>query len=1021
MIRKCLIITGLFMSLSGWNATAQRSQIYKDPEWIFKEALDLYRKEKYAAAQNLFREFKNRREELVSRASLADASYYEAACALELFHEDARALIGRFVLEYPESPMVARARFLLAKSWFRDKKYKDAIREFKSIEPEQLTRAEWYEYKYKLGYSLFSTNDKDNARLLFSEIKDAESPYRIPSIYYFAHISYEQKKWDVALREFQKIEKEKLFSSMIPYYMAQIYYFQERYPEVIRYAKPLADTTSGKFAPPIRRILAESYYKTKDYKGAVTAYNKYLDGGGSLDRSGEYNFGTSLYFTADYPTAASRLQKVVAEDDSISQNASYYIADSYMKFGDKRKALDAFKTTWKYKFNESLREEALFNFAKLSFELDFDPYNEAITALKEYLNTYPSSPRTDEIYKFLAEVYMTTKNYREALVSIERMKSKSKRFREAYQRIAWFRGVELFNEGQYAEAMKMFALSGKENLNKEIYASGIYWTGEAFYRLKNYEEAIEAYDEFLQTPGALQTPWYYTTYYNLGYIFYRQKNYERAALEFRKFADAKSAEPKLRTDALIRIADCFYALRQMDRALEFYTKAMESGKTEQDYALLQKATVLNLTGKTADQIATLKRLTKDHPSTVYMAEALYELGAAQMKLNFLTEAAPNLEKVTSDYPTSIWNKKALLKLGLLWYNKENDEKALGYYKRLLQEYPGTDEADEAVMYVKNIYVEAGNVDDFQDFISSIKGVDVSKGSLDSATYQSAENRMLKGDCKKAIVEFDKYIQRFPDGLFVLNARYYRGDCHYKGSAWDEALADLRYIIDAAPGSFTETALYQAGEIYMFKKDCPAAKAVYERLEKITEVKETRSLVYKNLMYCNAEMGNHDDAVKYASLVLQDDKTDAVLSDWANIISARAWYAKGDRDKASVFYKKLAKTSSEFGAESRYMLFMLLYDKGEYAECEKKILSQVGQMSGYANWLAKTFILLSDCYVKQKNYFQAKATLQSVIDNHDGAELVQLAKEKLKQAEVEEEAQKIRQQNPDLEFDLNGNQ
>ena len=46
------------------------------------------------------------------------------------------------------------------------------------------------------------------------------------------------------------------------------------------------------------------------------------------------------------------------------------------------------------------------------------------------------------------------------------------------------------------------------------------------------------------------------------------------------------------------------------------------------------------------------------------------------------------------------------------------------------------------------------------------------------------------------------------------------------------------------------------------------------------------------------------------------------------------------------------------------------------------------------FIAKGFILLGDVYLDQGNLFQAKATLESVIENHDGEELNSLAKEKL---------------------------
>jgi hypothetical protein len=40
-------------------------------------------------------------------------------------------------------------------------------------------------------------------------------------------------------------------------------------------------------------------------------------------------------------------------------------------------------------------------------------------------------------------------------------------------------------------------------------------------------------------------------------------------------------------------------------------------------------------------------------------------------------------------------------------------------------------------------------------------------------------------------------------------------------------------------------------------------------------------------------------------------------------------------------------------------------------------------SSYEYWVAKTFVLMADNYSAQSNAFQAKATLESIIQNYDG--------------------------------------
>ena len=64
--------------------------------------------------------------------------------------------------------------------------------------------------------------------------------------------------------------------------------------------------------------------------------------------------------------------------------------------GSKREDPDTGKKFYDLNKDPNVTEDALFNYAKLAYELSFDPYNEAIIALRDYLKAFPDSPRHDE-------------------------------------------------------------------------------------------------------------------------------------------------------------------------------------------------------------------------------------------------------------------------------------------------------------------------------------------------------------------------------------------------------------------------------------------------------------------------------------------------------------------------------------------------------------------------------------------------------------------------------------------------
>lgn len=118
--------------------------------------------------------------------------------------------------------------------------------------------------------------------------------------------------------------------------------------------------------------------------------------------------------------------------DKLQQTAYYNLADCFLKLKNKQSARNAFQFASKESFDKDIQEESLFSYAKLSFELGYEPV--AINSLNEFMKLYPASKYIDEANEILAQLYITTRNYKDALVSLDKIKSKSPKAKAAYQK-----------------------------------------------------------------------------------------------------------------------------------------------------------------------------------------------------------------------------------------------------------------------------------------------------------------------------------------------------------------------------------------------------------------------------------------------------------------------------------------------------------------------------------------------------------------------------------------------------------
>ncbi|MEO6819672.1 MAG: tetratricopeptide repeat protein, partial [Ginsengibacter sp.] len=123
---------------------------------------------------------------------------------------------------------------------------------------------------------------------------------------------------------------------------------------------------------------------------------------------------------------------------------------------------------------------------------------------------------------------------------------------------------------------------------------------------------------------------------------------------------------------------------------------------------------------------------------------------------------------------------------------------------------------------------------------------------------------------------------------------------------------------------------------------------------------------------------------------------------ANLVLAKSYQVNNQCEQAIIAFKEVvAVNKAAWGAEARYEIANCLYMQDQLAASEKAAL-EVIKVAGVDYWVAKSYILLGDIYLKQKDYFNAKATYKSVAENAGIPELKKEAEDKLSIALKEEQ-------------------
>ena len=976
---------------------AQQSATYTSNLVEYQKALTLYNNQQYLAAQSLFGTVKKTAKEDVL---LSDCAYYMANCAVRLNQQNADQLIEGFVNDYPTSTKRNTAYIDVADYYFENSKFAYARKWYDKVDENALGRAEKEKFYFNNGYSAFSSKQFNEAKQYLTRVENSKE-YGSQAKYYIGFMAYEGDDYESANKYFEQVSNQEKYKEKLSYYQADLNFKLGNFEKAIQLAKARLKGSDASEVSELSKIIGESYFNLNKYAEAIPYLQAYKGKSGKWSNTDFYQLGYAHYKQGDYEKAISEFNKIIGGTNSIAQNAYYHLGESYIKLNKKQEALNAFKNASEMDFDLKIQEDAWLNYAKISYEIG-NPYKSAPQVLAGYLEKYPKTTFKAEIETLLIDSYITSKNYKEALKLLEGNKSFENKV--AYQKVAFYRGLELYNESNYIEAKKLFDASLKEPRDTNFTARATFWKAETDYNLTNYDEALIGFKQFSQLTGSSSTPEYKNIEYNLAYTYFKLKNYSQTANYFNQFIASNKKEDKVRlNDAYLRLGDAYFVSSEYKNAINAYENAIKLSAIESDYAFFQKAISAGYIGQDSRKIKELEQFISEYPKSKLRDDAMYELGNTYVKANETDKAIQVYNRLNSEYKMSSFVPKALLRQGLVYYNGRNNDQAIGKFKQVASEYPGTPEAIQSVATARLIYIDLGRVNEYASWVKTLNYVEVTDADLDNATYEAAEKQYLDNNTDKAITQFNGYLNQFPRGIHTLQAHFYVGQLYYKKGLFENSAPHYKYIVEASRSEYTEEALSRLSQFYLDSKSWNKAIPILQRLEEEANFPQNVVFAQSNLMKASYQLESYKNAVTYAEKVLTNSKLDNKIKADAHIIIARSAMKTGDETKAKDAYAKVeAVATGETAAEALYYNAYFKNKESKYEASNTSVQKLAKDFSGYKYYSAKGLVLMAKNFYALNDAFQATYILESVIKNFtEFTDVVSEAKSELSKIKAKE--------------------
>jgi len=983
-------------------AYAQHTLVKTSDDLYFRDGLELLDKEKYGAARESFQKYIN----LHPNDLLAiDARYYSAYSALNLFNPDAEYLFQNFIAQYPYHAKAGLAYFDLGSFYYNEKNYTKTIEYLEKVSMDQLTPSQKTEASFRLAYSYFAQKDFEKAGPLFNSIKKGQNKYTYASNYYAGFIEFRNGDYDAALQDLKVAENNDEYKPIVPYMIVNVLYKKNDMDGLITYSEDvLKNRKDVKNPDKIFLLTAEAYYRKGDYKKSSEYFTKYIkESKASPAPEIQYRLAFSEYMTADYPSAIKDFQTIATTKDSLGQSSAYYLGLSYLKSNNKEFALAAFEQAGNLNFNAATTEESQFTYAKVNFDLQH--YNEALVSLKDFIKTYPRSDHTNEANELLSETFLRTNNYGEAVTYIEGLKARSPRINAAYQHLSFYKGIQDFNDQQFEDAIKMFEKSTQFPIDKNIYIAANFWEGESYSLLKSYDKAITAYKEVLTNPSVNETEYYTKTEYGIGYAYYNQKEYTEALPHFKNYLNKlkNSSNKENYDDAMLRLGDIYFIQKKYDEALNQYNYVINRKGTDIDYAYYQKGMVLLYDDKSEQAKENFHTVIKNYPTSIYYGDALYQEAEINFKQNNLEAAIKGYTQLIDEKPTSQYVPYALLKRAIVYSDEKNYDEAIEDYDLLLSKYYAHDIHRDALQGAQEAYSQAGKEEDFAALLEEFKKNNPTSTELESIEYESAKTLYYNEKYKQSITSFNKYIQNYPSSVNLPDAKYFLAESYFKTGDLKNATDLYNQVVDGRSGTYINRAIQRLAEINKNGNNSQASKSYYQLLLSSSRSKKDQFNAWLGLMESYYKLGTYDSVTYYADQILNHGNASIDAQTKANLYSGKAAYALQDYEKATDFFiTTLNAAKDENGAEAQYLMADIQYKQQNYKQSLQTLYDLNENFPNYESWLDKSFLLIADNFIALNETYQAKATLNSIIENSPDKETVSMAKEKLQSMEGKEE-------------------
>ncbi|HHP7240797.1 MAG TPA: tetratricopeptide repeat protein [Cyclobacteriaceae bacterium] len=943
--------------------------------------LSNFQRENYSTASHYFKQYLS---DMPDEEIIGSVEYLKNIALLKAGRRDGKPTLESSLKKDPSDPQANKAYKELAIYFTNQSSYDEAAYYFnkaKNVDP--FLEPEFYFLK---GVTFFKRKHFSEAEQAFKQISDFSGDQGYAANYYLGYMAYQNENLSEA-SGFLDIAR-----SNPEYYEESLELQIAIYQKEKAYDKIIMEIGGQRFnSDLLNNALADAYFYSEDYKNSISYYNAIKK---RLSHPQYYKLGYSYLKTDDSKQAIEHLKYSVLSEDTIGQYSAYFLGKLYLELGNYPYAITSFSKATAVSYNKDITKQAHYQLGKVHF-LNED-YENAINTFNSYIDQYSRDENFNEINELIGESYLKTSNYERAIRYIDQLSYKSDNLKESYQLLAFKKASQLYNDRNFRDAVTYFKKSLKYPVDQELVYAANYWLGEAYFTGKRFDQAIDYYNSARRSSEFNEK-----ATYGLAYSHFNKNQYLKATGYFYSFLGSyNDKNDAIYFDAFLRYADCLYASKQYKKAIEAYQNTMNISSRQQDYVIFQMGLIYALMDQPDQAFDKLEDVQSGSPywddAQFYTGKIFFEQSNYDLAINEFSELL--LETQNSPYAP-----RAYLNRGISYFNQQQYDLAENDYKFILNQYPNHTTANSALLGLQELLTTQNRIDELDEYLTQYKKLNPEDSSIAAIEYEAARSLYFNRNYAQAIGSLRSFLAQYPNFSNKAEAFYYLADAYYRDNKPEKAIVYFDSISNPVY-RFYNRAVTRKGRILIEQEQFEKALSQFRLLS--DKARNTRELAdaYGGMLEVFFNLGQYDSSLFYCKQIFDIESVSIETERKSIYFMGRNYMAINDFGNATdEFIKLINGPKDTYHKLARYYLSEIFFFEDKHKQSIESLFEFNKAFPEDEYWLGKSFLLIAKNYIEINEIFQARATLNSIIEKSPVQEITKEAMamlEKLEQKESE---------------------